>query len=242
MKPIVDFKKWRPTFAQKCMKTSFCRSYWKRSSWSLWEKICRQNKSHKNFPESLGKFGQKSFASPKICLLLKLWLKEYCQKNKRQRWYICEEFSVWHFVTKNTCLKSVKPGMSSHFCELRDPSYANSAMYPESPRKEWRTKSFGLQSTPTGKRTGVCPRSRLRDDISDLAWSRPGVEASRTIWNFCWWWCISGPLRTAAPATLPKEKTGTKMSEWMSMVGLHWTFPFTNLSLVCLPKVNVVFK
>jgi len=36
---------------------------------------------------------------------------QYCQKNKRQRWDICEEFSVWHFVTKITGLKSVKPRM-----------------------------------------------------------------------------------------------------------------------------------
>jgi len=184
----------------------------------------------KTFRVRLGKFGQNSFAPSKICLLLHLWLKECCQKNKRQRWYICEEFSVWHFVAKNTCLKSVKPGIPSHFSELRDPSYANSAMYPESPRKEWRIKSFGLQSTPTGKRTGVRPRTRWRDDISDLAWSRLGVEASRTTWNFCWWWCISGPPRNAALATPPKEETSTKLSEWTSMVGLHWTSPFTNLS------------
>jgi len=29
---------------------------------------------------------------------------------------------------------------------------------PECPRKEWRTKSFGLKSTPTGKRASVRPR------------------------------------------------------------------------------------
>jgi len=34
----------------------------KKSSWSLWEKNCRQ-KSHKTFRTSLEKFGQKSFAS-----------------------------------------------------------------------------------------------------------------------------------------------------------------------------------
>ena len=75
-------------------------------------------------------------------------LKEYCQKNKQQRWDICEEFSVWHFVTNSTGLKSVEPRMSSHFPESRDPSYINSPMYPECRRKEWQTKSFGLQSTP----------------------------------------------------------------------------------------------
>ena len=32
-----------------------------------------------------------------------------------------------------------------------------------------------LQTTPTGKRPKICPRTRLRDYISDLAWSRLGV-------------------------------------------------------------------
>ena len=40
----------------------------KRSSWSFWEKICRQ----KNFS---GKFWEKSFAPPKLCLLLHLRLQ-----------------------------------------------------------------------------------------------------------------------------------------------------------------------
>jgi len=97
-------------------------------------------------------------------------------KNKWQRWNVCEEISVWHFVTKSTGLKSVKPSMSSHFPESIDPSYVNAAMCPKCPRKEWRTKSFRLQSTPTGKQPKLCPRTRWRDYISDLAWSSLGVE------------------------------------------------------------------
>jgi len=93
----------------------------------------------------------------------------------------------------------------------------SSAMYPACPRKEWRTKSFGLQSTSTGKRPRVRPRTRWRDYISDLAWSSHGVEpaelseiavdreAFRVILEFC------------CPAALPKGKSGTKMSGWMSM-------------------------
>ena len=104
-------------------------------------------------------------------------LKEYCQKNKRQRWDICKEFPVWHFVTKSTGLNSVKPGMSRHFSESRDPSYVSPAMCPECPRKDWRSKPFGLQSAyTTGKRPRCRPRTRWRDCISDLAWSRLGVE------------------------------------------------------------------
>jgi len=49
-------------------------------------------------------------------------------------------------------------------------------MCPECLGKEWRTKSFGLQSIPTGKQPRGRPRTRWRDYISDLAWSRLGVE------------------------------------------------------------------
>jgi len=51
---------------------------------------------------------------------------------------------------KSTGLKFVKPRMSSHFSESGDPSYVSSAVYPKCPKKEWQTKSFRLQSTPTG--------------------------------------------------------------------------------------------
>jgi len=41
---------------------------------SSWEKIENlQAKVEKSFRASLGKIGQKSFALPKICLLLQLW-------------------------------------------------------------------------------------------------------------------------------------------------------------------------
>jgi len=76
------------------------------------------------------------FRSSPVVINFRWRLKEYCQKNKRQRRDICEEFLVWHFVTKNTGLKSVKPRMSSHFSESRDPSYVNSAMCPKFPRKQ----------------------------------------------------------------------------------------------------------
>jgi len=115
-------------------------------------------------------------------------LKEYWQKNRRQRWDICEESMVWHFVTKSTGLKFVKPGMSSHFSESRDPSCVSSAMYPECPRKEWRIKSFGLQSTLTGK------WPRWRDYISNLAGSHLGVEtAELSEIACCWAWGICLP-------------------------------------------------
>jgi len=64
-------------------------------------------------------------------------MTKYCQKNKRQLWDICEEFSVLRFVTKSRDLKSIKPGMSSPFSESREPSYVSSAMCSECSRKEW---------------------------------------------------------------------------------------------------------
>jgi len=68
-------------------------------------------------------------------------------------------------------VQDVKP-----FSKSRDPNYIRLAMCPKCPRREWRTKSFGLQSTPTGKRPKVCPRTRWRDYISDLAWYRLDVK------------------------------------------------------------------
>ena len=88
------------------------------------------------------------FRSSPVVLNLKRRLKEYCQKNKRQRWYICEEFSVWHFVTKSTGLKSVKPRMSRYFSESRDPNYIRSAVCPKCPRKQWRTNTSGYGLHP----------------------------------------------------------------------------------------------
>jgi len=69
-----------------------------------------------------------------------------------------------------------KTSMSSNFPESLDPSYVNSAMCPKCLRKEWWTKSFRLQTAPTGKRPKVCPRTRRRNYISDLACSLLGVE------------------------------------------------------------------
>jgi len=49
--------------------------------------------------------------------------------------------------------------------------------------------------------------------------------ASRGIWDYCWSWGISGPPRAASPATLPKGKSGTNVTEW-----IIWT-PTLKLSI-----------
>ena len=123
---------------------------------------------------------------------------------------------VWYSVAKSTGLKSVKPGTSSHFSESREPSYVSSAMCPECPAKDWRRKSFWLQSTNTRDRPKVHPGTRWRDYISDLAWSCLGVEpvevseiaVDREIFGVL--------LGLLPPRLSPKEKQAPKwVNEWV---------------------------
>ena len=180
-------------------------------------------------PQSFQCFNRSFFRSLTVIMNLKWRLKEYCQKNKRQRWDICKEFPVWHFVTKSTGLNSVKPGMSRHFSESRDPSYVSPAMCPECPRKDWRSKPFGLQSAyTTGKRPRCRPRTRWRDCISDLAWSRLGVEPVELseIAVDCE---VFRVFLRLLPPRLSQGKADTTMNEWMNeYAGLHLKF------LLCL--------
>ena len=146
-----------------------------------------------------------------------------------------------HGVTKCTGLKSGKPSMSNHFPVSIDPSYVSSAICRKCCRKQWRTKSIRLQTTPLGKRPKVCPRTRWGDYISDLAWSRPVVEPAElsdiSVDSEVFWVLLGlPPLRLSV-----EEKRARKWeNEWG--VGLHWTFLFMKLSFVCLPNLNVVFK
>ena len=178
------------------------------------------------------------FRSSPVIMNLRWRLKEYCQKNKRQRWDICEEISVWQIETKITDLKSVNPGMSSHFYESTHSSYASSVMYPKCPRKEWRTKSFWLDSTLRGKRSKVCPRTSWREYIYDFVWSRLGVEPA-DLYEIA----VDEVFRVLLgllPARLSKKERGQRKLGMNECVCLHWTF--MKLSLVCLTNVNLIFK
>jgi len=157
------------------------------------------------------------FQSSPVFMNLRWWLKEYCQKNKQQRYDICLEFSMWHFVTKTTGLKYLRPRMSSHISESRYPSYVSSAMCPDCPRKEWRTKSsFKLQSTPTGKRLKVRPRTRESDYMSDLAWSGHGVEPAELSQSAVDREVFPVRLGLLPPRLSPKEKRARKwINEWV---------------------------
>ena len=81
----------------------------------------------------------------------------------------CGDKKHWSEIRK---ARDVKPLLRIERYQL----YVSSAMCPDCPRKKWWTKSFELQSAPTGKRPWVRPRTKWRDYISDLAWSRLGVE------------------------------------------------------------------
>jgi len=78
---------------------------------------------------------------------------------------------VWHFATKCAVVKFAVPWMSNHFC-LREYNYFSSATYPECPTDDW----WGKLAKPTGKRPRCRPRPRCSNCISDLAWTRRGVE------------------------------------------------------------------
>jgi len=80
-------------------------------------------------------------------------------------------------------------------------------MCPECPRKDWRSKSFGLQyAHKGGKRRGDRPRTTWRNYISDFAWSRLAVESAELSE-------IAVDREVFSPATLPKGKPRTKMNE-----------------------------
>jgi len=70
---LLDFKIWRPRFAEKHMKT-FLQVTPKKVLMIFVGENLQAKVAQKlfNFSRSLEKYGQKSFASPKLCLLLNL--------------------------------------------------------------------------------------------------------------------------------------------------------------------------
>jgi len=88
-------------------------------------------------------------------------------------------------------------------------------MYPECRRKEWQTKSFGLQSTPRESGPKFAQGLGWRNYISDFSWSSLGVEPAELFEIAVD--CELFPLGAAAPASLPKGKADMKMSVSMNM-------------------------
>jgi len=62
---VVWLQKWRPAFAGKHMTTFFGGHTKKRSSWSLWQKICHTKFSHQNFLGKSGNIRAKILRTPK---------------------------------------------------------------------------------------------------------------------------------------------------------------------------------
>ena len=66
-------------------------------------------------PQSFQLFNRSLFRSSPVVMNLRWRLKEYWHKNRRQRWNVCEESTVWHFVTKSTVLKPWSPQCQATF-------------------------------------------------------------------------------------------------------------------------------
>jgi len=71
---VAWIQKTAPKVCRKTYEDLFWRSHQKRSWWSLWIKFVEKSCT-KPFSGKFGKFGQKSFANPKMCQLLNLWWK-----------------------------------------------------------------------------------------------------------------------------------------------------------------------
>jgi len=112
---------------QVSLRVHYCKRVQEYFTTLLWQKNWRQNGLTKTAKVSA--FKSVFVRSSPVVMNLKWRLKECWQKNRLQRWDICEDSTVWHFVARSTDLKSVKPGMSRHFSESRDPSCVSSAMY-----------------------------------------------------------------------------------------------------------------
>jgi len=51
---------------------------------------------------------------------------------------------VWHFASNYPAVKFAETWMSNHLSELREHNYVSLGMYPESPTKDWWSKSCWL--------------------------------------------------------------------------------------------------
>jgi len=143
-------------------------------------------------------------------------LKDYCLKNKRQRWDFCEAFSLWHFVTKSTDLISVKPRIFNPLVWIERFQLCWFWQVSKCLREEWRTKYFGLQSKPTGKQTRIRIRTRWCDCISDLAGYRLDVEPAELSEIAVDREVFRVVLGLLPPQLSPKEKRARKwVNEWV---------------------------
>jgi len=108
-------------------------------------------------------------------------------------------------VTKWATVKLVKPWMSSHFSESKDPSYDCVAKWPECPKKEWQCESCWPHS---------------RESIPEVDKGRGSVIASQILLGrldvvpirYCW--TLWGNSRPLGDATLKGKE---KVWKWMNV-------------------------
>ena len=101
-----------PTFVETQMNTFFGGNTETSSSWSLWEKICRQ-KSHNNFSGKFGEIRAKIHCTPKYLLppipMLHITVDVGCPLKAG---YLHITDAVWGLL-KVECLPGPSPGFSS---------------------------------------------------------------------------------------------------------------------------------
>jgi len=114
-------------------------------------------------------------------------------------------------MTKCAAVKFVKPWMSSHISELRDPSYVGLAMCQNVP---WKNGEASASAYTHGK----AAQRLSKDQVEWLhlwTWLVPSwCGASKNIWDCCWSWGILGLPRAASPAILLRGKLCIKMNEY----------------------------
>jgi len=177
------------------------------------------------------------FRSSPVVMNLSWRLKAYCQKNKWQRWDICEELLVWQTAQ---FWNLQNPGCQATSTNRKIPAMLVQPCIQNVPGKNGELIPLGYSLHP------------WQSDPEFIRW--PGVwlhlqpslvpswcGASRTISNCCWSWGILGHPRVAAPQHSPKEKLAQKWAnEWVCR-------PTLNLSIYeivfgLFANVSVVFK
>jgi len=127
----------------------------------------------------------------------------------QQRLDFCEDLTAWHFVTKWAAVKLVKPWMSTHFSESKDPSYDSVAKWPEWPRKNGNASQAGYTHVKAAQRS-------TKDEV---VWLR-----LRFCLVLCWWSTCQRLLNTVwyfetSWGCYPhREKAGVKMNEWINQM------------------------
>ena len=125
-----------------------------------------------------------------------------------------------HDVTlhaKSAAVKFIKPWMSSHFFESRDPSYDGSTTWLECPKKDRRSESCSQRKATRRSSKDRVVWRRLRPCLVP-SWCRANKTSSD-----CWKsWGISSP-GFAVPVILVRGKAGMK-KQWMNIVSVA-SFP-----------------